>query len=510
MQTTSSQFSDFAAGQVRPLSWELRISFDKEFDNDVTFFELDTSLLNGIDLLAPSDGNVVQEWDKYDYANYTGRVMDLEWQREEDVPFSVSLAIADITLDNHDDYFTRGAGSAIDADLLPRRPLRILSGFNGENIPQFVGLSTKIPEIEYTARTAKIHAEDFLSFLFNKPLDQTVMYINQRTDEILSDLFQLFGLIPDQFNLQEGYNTVPFAYFEKGMKLGGAVQKLVQAELGSLYMDELGVIQFKNRFKQTTTPVYYFDKSNIVDFKLSDQEKIINVVEVKSAVRQVQDTQVVYDLASPLTLQTGNNEFFFDFEDPVTSIETIDAYLANTLSDGTGTNVTADVSVVSSDLFSTAVKVTFDNDNAGVVYLTAMTIYGTPAKVIKNIYLRAQDDDSIEAFEEQPIEIDNEFIQDDDAANSLALSIINYYKDYGNTIDLEVVGTPALQLGDTIQVDIDNISGEYLITKITNTLEPGRFRQILQARVYNIPNFFTLSSDDTAMSLLNGDDVLSP
>ena len=189
MQTRSTQFDILASGDVRPLSWGFRVSFDKQFDEDVTFFTLDQSVLNGVDVLAPSESNVIQEWDKYDYANYDERVVSMEWQREEIVPYSVTLAMADITLNHYDKFFTCGSRSPIGAGLLPRRPGRILSGFNGENIPKFVGLSTKVPETDSGSRTANIHAEDFLSFILTRTLTEYTLLVEKKTHGILEYLF---------------------------------------------------------------------------------------------------------------------------------------------------------------------------------------------------------------------------------------------------------------------------------------------------------------------------------
>lgn len=101
--------------------------------------------------------------------------------------------------------------------------------------------------------------------------------------------------------------------------------------------------------------------------------------------------------------------------------------------------------------------------------------------------------------------IENNFIQDNDGANSVALSIINYYKDYANTIELTIKGDYSLQLGDNIDVAVDNIDDTYKITKIAPVLQPGSLKQRVTAKIYNIPAFFILDQ-----SILDGQDVLSP
>lgn len=504
MQARPAQFDAWAKGYVRPLSHALRISFDKTFDTDVTFFTLDTSVLDGIDVLAPEGSDVIAEWDKYEYDPYSDRVVSMEWQREELFPYSVSQAIADIVLNNYDDYFTKGLGSPVDEYLLPQRPLRILAGFNNTDLPQFVGLTDSVPIVDSSEKTVSVHCQDFLSFIFNRPLDQTVVFQDKSTAEVLDELFQYVGLLEDQYVLDESFNKIAFVYFEKGTKLGDAVKKLMQAELGSLFMDEAGIIRFKNRLSGGGDAVYSFNESNIIDYKDSQDTRIINAVEIKSQVRVVQSEQPVYTLIQPLELVGTAPELFVSFDDPVTTLTPIVSYLVNSNIDGTGSDLTGLVTITSTELFNTAAKITFSNPSGGSVYLTSLSIFGTPAKVARNIYLRVQDDDSVEKYEEQVYTIENEFVQSNDGASSLALSILNLYKEYSSAIEMEVKGNPALQLGDNINVDYKTTSGVYTITKIQSQRLGPKFTQRISARVFNTPQFFILDQ-----SLLNGTDVLA-
>lgn len=511
MQTTNAYFDDLASANMRPLSWAFKASFDKSLDPSLEFFTLDVSLLDGDDVLAPSSDNVPQEWDKYNYLDYSDRVVQMEWSREEEVPFSVNLAMADLVLNNYDNYFTRGS-SPLDPYLLPRRPIRLLSGFGDYILPQFVGLTEGVPVVDRTGATASVHATDFLSFLFNKPLDQTVMLVDVRTDEIIDYLFQLFGLLPTQYVLDEGISTVAFVYWEKGKKLGEAMREIMQAEMGSLYMDEAGVIRFRNRLRLSGNSVMTFTSKNIIDYTTSDESKIINSVEIKSKVREVQPLQVIYNLSGYLVVPAGSTlSTFFSFEDPVTTIDTITSYTANSASDESGDDVTADISVTNTDLFATSVKVTFANAGSEDAYLFAVNILGTPARVVRNVYLRTQDDVSVDEFEEQPITIENDLIQDIDGANSIAFSLLNFYGKYASTIELTVKGNPALQLGDSIDLQVDDINDTFVISKITNILDLNNgYTQRLVVKLFDVPPFFILSSDTVAMSLLDGEDVLAP
>lgn len=287
------------------------------------------------------------------------------------------------------------------------------------------------------------------------------------------------------------------------MTFSEAAKKLMEAELGNLYMNETGKIIFRSRLKTSPDPTEQFTEDNIIDYKLSDDSNIYNVVEISANVRVVQTEQTVYTLSSALpVIASGNTEIFFNFDDPVTDVTSI-TLVANTEEDGSGVNIGSDISVDSTELFNTSIKVVFDNANTSSGYITALTILGTPAKIARTVYLRMVDQDSVDQYEEQILKIENDFIQSDSAAESVAVSALEYYKDYGNTIEMTVKGDFARQLGDIVHVNVDEIEDNFVINKIVNILRDGSYTQRITAKISNIPPTFYLDQ-----SILDGPDTL--
>lgn len=506
MLSTSLRFRQLAAGHVRPLSWAFRASFDKAFDPSVTYFELDSSVLDGIDILAADeDTDVITEWSKYIYENYDRRVIGLEWTSELDFFSSITASMADISLNNYDGFFTRGGESPLAPYLLPRRPIKILAGFGGEVLPQFIGLTEKAPVVDRIGRTASLHAEDFLTFIFAKRLDQSQLFLDKRVDEILEELFDLAGVIPSQMQLDIARTTVPYAFFDKNTTIGYAVGELMKAEMGSLYMDETGIIIFRNRLRQSTGSVYTFNEQNIIDYDNSDESKIVNSVSVKAEVREVQPLQVIFNLSEKIFIPGGETvSRFFQFNDPVTSVADIIAYTANSEEDGSGTDLSGVVNIVSQTLFSNTLLVEMENTGSVDAYMTGMTIDGTPVKIARKVDVIEKDQTSIDEFEEQTLEIASPYIQDESQAESIALTIVRHFKDYGNTITMNVKGTPAVQLGDVVLVQIDDIDDTFIIQKQEKQIINSRFGHRITAQKYDIPTYFQLD-----VSTLDSEDELA-
>lgn len=517
MQSVSTLFNTRANGQMRPLSWRALMSFPKAYLPDVDFFTIGVSTIGGTDIIK-GEGDVIQEWDKYQYDDYSHRIQSIEITRQEEPVNSVALAMADIKFANWDNYFTPNAGSLIDSFILPYRPTKLYLGFGNENVPAFIGLTEKMPTIDEKGRTASFHLIDFMYSLFNRPLDETIILQNVRTDEALEELMDVAGILPTQYDFDLGFNLINFVYFEKGTKFGDAVKELIEAEMGRFYMDEAGVIRFKNRQNYSSVPVWNFDKSNVLDIKTKTQDDIINVVEVKANVREVQALQKYWELQQAVLVPAGQSvDIWADFDDPVTDVDIPENVLVATTSSFTastaetldsGTIVSSNIAVSASQ-FAKSYKMTFSNTNAFAVYINLLELWATPARIVKQIYVREQDDASVAEYDERVMTIENDFINDETEATSKAKIILDDWSQYGGISELVVKGNPALQIGDAVGCTIDGFAGTYVLSKIVNKfLLSGngvQFTQVLTVKKRTFQTYFTIG-----ISTIGGTDVIAP
>jgi len=516
MQTVTPQFESIAKDtNVRPISYSGRVAWEKQFDDDVTFFTLDVSLLDGIDILAPSEDNPIQEFDYYEYTNVDDRMQSLEVSRELEFPFSVASAIADFTLENHDDYYTPNSGSPVSPYVLPSRPVRLLMGFNNELLQQMVGLTEGMPTIDETSKTVSFHAMDWFSKLFTLKVPNIISMQNARTDEVLAELFDAAGLLPTQYSLAKGRNVIKFLTIEAGLNLGNVIRQLMQAEMGQLFMDEQGVIRFLPRLEEVITADYTFNNENIVDIKTINVQNIINVVEINASVREVQQKQPIFTLADYanddfVVPASSSKDIFVALDDPaLTATEptagasTTDSYYIAVNND---TEAAVGLVTITSDfLFTDSYRMTVANANAFDIRLSELVVWGEPAKIVDTINYVRRDEDSITKYEERVLTINNDFIQSIDACDSFALMTLDSYAEYSGDVEITVRGTPALQLGDIIDVTKDTFTGEYRVTKIVNKIVSKEFGQVLNGRRYTPRSWFILDQ-----SVLDGTDLLAP
>lgn len=513
MQTTTSAFTDRANGAMRKLTHRALMSFPRQYNASVTFFTIGVSTIGGADIIKGT-GDVVAEWDKYQYDDYSYRIKSIEVTRQEENFNSTTLAQADVVMENHDNYFTPNRGSAVQDFILPYRPIKLAGGFGEEAVPQFVGLTEKMPSVEEKSKTASFHAIDFMYSLFNRPLDAAVMYENKRTDEILAALLVEFGISPTQYSFDLGFNIIAFAFFDKGSKFGDVVKKLMQAEMGRFYMDEQGVIRFKNRQNYSSSPVWFFNEGNIIDIQTSKQDDIVNVVEIKANVREVQANQKFWELQSAIRVPASSSlTLWADFEDPVTTVDdpvyitsaTTSLFTTNTAEDGSGDAVSANFVLDSTTQFSKSFQMVFANTNSFDVFITTLELFARPAKIVKELYIREEDSTSVGKFDERVLTIENEFFNDDGEAISKAKIILDDEANYANTYVMTVKGNPALQVGDAVNVSVFGSADTFVIKKFVNRWEAGKFSQILTVKKKTFRTFFTVG-----ISTIGGVDVIAP
>lgn len=524
---TSTRFAQISQGAVRPLAIDAMVSFSKQRNPSVDWFVLDVSELDGVDILATEGNEPIQPWDAYEYQSVKDDIIDMSWSRSVEFPYNVQSAICDISLNNTTGKYTYGnPNSPIGSEILPSRPIRTYAGFvtdgSREVVPVFVGLTQKTPNYNGQHETvATFTSMDFLSEIASMALTQTSMFRDARTDEVIAEILNQFGLDPSMYSLSRGQNTIPFIYFEKGQNAGEVLRKLVEAENGALWLNEKGIIRFEPRSGSVAkTDSMHFDESNIIELQPSREDGIVNHVRIKSDVRKIQESQPVFSAANENGYSSAPSEdayriransstdIWLNFDDPIWSADTtpvLDG--ANNTSNFTALNLAGQAVhsgiTCAGTLFADSMKLTFTNTNNFPVSLSYLEIWGEPARVVDTIKYDAYDEDSVEAFGEKVLEItDNDYFATFDNVDAFAEDIIYRRKDYSPTIKLKVKGNPALQLGDAITLSGEK-AGRYSVIGIDSKItQSGGYECTLTIE----KSFYPFILD---VSVLDGADLLA-
>lgn len=487
-------FDTMATASMRVLRHKLEISWLRNQNLSLNWAVVGTSLVGGIDIIQGLTDVLVKP-DLFSYNDESDYALKLEYERILNEPLGgISLAQADVTLDNTNLRFTPEYSQTIGTAILPNRPIRMNIGFYVKGQDKLISIIKGLtwrPEEDKAGRSVKVHAFDYIQYLNQYPLEKAI-YQNQRSDQIIDDILTTIGYSTDQYELDQGLNTIAFAWFEKGMTAGERIRKICEAEEAHFYQDESGVLRFENRRHYSQSPhgttQWTFNADDILAWEEDKNVDIINRCIVKGKPREALsvDVEVWRDSIAEEIERGDTLTIWADFENPcvslVTPVATTD-YLANTASDGSGTNKTSNISIIFT-AFTKAAKIEITNNAGEKVYMTKLLVRGRPAVVYSEIEQVYQDNDSVAKYETKQLEIENDFIDNDDFAYYLARTIVRKYKDLLKRIRILAKGIPHLQLKDKVRVqDKDlNTYTNYRVMKITGTLSPGDFTQWLTLR----------------------------
>lgn len=528
MINTTTQFASTANGTIRPLAVSAKISFTKQRNQYMGWFILDQSLLDGDDILATNPDDMFQLWNAYDYYEVSKDIIGMNWSRSVAFPYNIQSALCELQLNNVAQKYTYGnSSSPLYNYILPKRPIITYAGFrihgSAEVVPVFVGLTQKMPK--YSAENdivATFSAQDFLSEIASMQLNDTVMLRDARTDEAIEAILNEFGMDATMYQLEKGINKIPFCVFESGANAGNILAKLVQAENGRMWLDEKGIIRFEPRTADVgKTPVMTFDEDNIVTITPSRTDGIVNRVKIKSDIREVQANQPIFSMANEdgytrastedgyRVKANGNTDIWLSFDDPIWSATANPVLNGNpddsafSAVDLSGQAVSSGITAVGT-LFADSMKLTFTNANNYPVSINYLEIWGEPAKVVDTIKYDAYDEDSVEAFGEMVLDIeDNNYFGSYNNADDYAEDILKRRADYSPTITLTVKGNPALQLSDAVYIDY-KYHGNYRVIGIKSSITNGSGYQT----AITVEHFDLLEAFILDQSVLDGTDVL--
>lgn len=519
MQAVPSGFTAEEKEPVRKIVGSTQVSWKKQLESASRLFTIGVSLIGGVDTIA-SSGEVTSDWNHYYYFDESDNLLGMNYERKLQQPIGgISQAVAEVNLSNISGRYTpryMGGNSELFTSLLPRRPMILNAGFNYDGIdqmiPQFVGITTKNPETGLRDHKTKLEAADFVNFLSNKFVDNESMFTGLRSDEVIENILTGLGFATAQFDLDTGINVIPFGVFNVGQKFSDIINQISQAEYANFYQDEEGKLRFENRQHWDSSPYTDVQRvlttSMVLDAKAPNLDHIINVVEVKAKPRAKQPTQVIYNSQMGLDLPDSTPvSIFIDYNDPILQVITPtnggsqSYYVANTQSDGSGTDVTSSVTLNIYNFTKTS-KVTFVNNSGAQAFISDLVISGRPAKVVDNIYYRQEDDSSVTAYEERPYVIENDYIQSESWAESFAQMVLNDYAEPENLQDVTIRAIPELQMGDLI-----SWQGRYWrIFGIKSRIDPSiGFVQDLTMLQRTISTYFRIG-----ISTIGGADKIAP
>jgi hypothetical protein len=219
-------------------------------------------------------------------------------------------------------------------------------------------------------------------------------------------------------NFEAGISTFLFAgdNFTENTSVFGACQDTCGRAYARMWQARDGSLHAINRNKlitDKTTDFTFVNTMSDMQYEFGDPEDMANHVAVKARTRRETAAQVVAGLQNPVAVSGsgGTVDVTYIVEDqssgaplavksPITPAQTTD-FLCNTASDGSGTNITSDVtaSIDSDTSFATRVTARYTNANSSAGYILAgAQLRGTKLDEFAVVEQTQSDDTSIAAY----------------------------------------------------------------------------------------------------------------
>jgi hypothetical protein len=237
-----------------------------------------------------------------------------------------------------------------------------------------------------------------------------------------------------------------------------------------------------------------FDGSIWENFEARYGEHVINRMTVYANPRRLDaSAQILFQLDEPIAIGSGRTVEIkgtyanpdgglpVNAQDMITPVITTD-YLVNTISDGSGSNISADLVLVSTTYGTEGFTHRVRNDNAAAGYVTKYNTRGTGIYIYNPIEHAASNSDSIDEFETQSESLNQKYKSDLGSGSVFVESVVdefnqpqtvlNWIEFTANKSDENMLAFLYTDIGNMRYIEIDElgITGNYYIQGIEATM----------------------------------------
>jgi len=335
---------------------------------------------------------------------------------------------------------------------------------------RFVGSVITINPIpgRYRARSVQVTAADWMDEAARSTVAGLTTQLNKTSDEIITLLVNNVARAPESLSIATGRDTFAYALdTTRDDRPNAVLQELARvtaSELGYCYLKGTGALVFEGRFARVKTSDDATFSDTMTNLAVSiTRDSLLSKIQTIVHPRTVDSsTQVLYRLQSVTAIPIGGTiDLIGGYTDPsnrsnrvggtsmISPVATTD-YLANSAANGSGTNLTASVTI-SSQFASNSIKMTITNNASVVAYITKLQARGIGVYDYEQTVGRAEDGSIATDFGEQVVAIDMPYQSNVSTGVDAARYLLGLYG--ATEIAVWLLGTSGVsELGVTTQL----------------------------------------------------------
>lgn len=389
--------------------------------------------------------------------------------------------------------------------------VRISALYNGTREILFTG---KIDTVDPApgkggSKRVSVVVADIMTDLIDADLRNVTLQINQLETALLTALVEAIPITAQPLGLRfgTGLDTSPYAFDQlgPGEKAIKPASDITLSSMGFLWTDRYGILRYANRDARAGTGLLQDFEHELTDVVArTGSDGVFNRIRltvhpkrIDAAATTVLCSMPLASATNPSTVSINPSETIVIWDEyvhpsnpeqriggtaQVTPAATTD-YLANSAADGSGTDKTANITVVAAP-FASTVKWTITNNDAALVYITKRQLRG------KGLYDEAPV--TVEAASavvppvERPIEIDLPNQGSRALAQSLANDLLSQHEDpsnqsdvlgfRGNVSDAFMLAALRLEIGARLRISeavTGLVEADMFVQNIRLDLKPG-------------------------------------
>ena len=464
--------------------------------------------------------------------NITSDTMSLEFMRGRDYASQLTgnstAGKLTAVLNNEDGkYSPSNSSSAISGNILPGRSVKLSAGVGAfpytfpiafdEAI--WVGkLETITPEPSSdSVKTCTLEAYGPLGYI-NDFMPDLATQTDIRTDQAIGAILDSVGWPGADRDLATGQTTMT-RFWMDGRQTIEALRIAEETESGFVKETRDGKIAFESRLTRlsapyTTSQATFSDASDATRSYLSLAQEdplstITNHLEATARTYQTDGVAVLWTHPetgsdSPTLTPGQSKTFIAKYPNPdapnnalevnawTTPAATTD-YVANTASDGSGTNLTSSIGVTQTKTAQRMVMTFTNNHATSTVYMTKIQGRGTAVKSKNPVEVRAIDSSSQTAYGERKYSAETDFIPSSVEAQSWCDYQLSIYSSpvqiltmtfSANVSEENLSEALSLDISDRITVIANNdaglgINADFFIETIKHRIDPGKIHTVV-------------------------------
>ena len=312
---------------------------------------------------------------------------------------------------------------------------------------------------------ATVTCYDILSIWGQYDIPQLEVKRNMPLATAITTVLKAVGLTEEQFVIDTKISYVlPFVWFPK-VKLIKYLQMIASGYGCLVYVNRQNVLVFKYARKMLDPVAVISDENQITGMKLQQSSlDLYSTINIKFGMYQQSKRELLLELKE-YTLHPGENHInnLVFSKCPCVYVESV---------------------MLSGALTSQVEQMNYDSWNASLVINNTqdqdeqvdIRIYGYMLEKVQ-VTKTVTNSNLLNSLGMKPLELDTEIIQDEQAAQTFANTLLSMVSNYDTKLEIPVRGNPLLELGDTVTIQdpSDGVVGDYLLLradyKYTGSLE---------------------------------------